>query len=458
MSEADNPFRGELLRPGNSGYDDARRVFNAMIDRHPRLIVRCVDDDDVRAGVAYARDRGLPLAIKGGGHSVAGTAMRDDGIVLDLSNMKHVLVDPTRRVVVAQAGLTLGELDRATSKYGFATPTGVVSVTGLSGLALGGGLGWLNGRHGLTCDNLISATVVLADGQQVVADADTNPDLYWAIRGGGGNFGVVTSFTLRLHEIGHVQSGGMGFVRRDARSALLAYHEIASSCPDDLTINASIYKNDDGSVGVGVGFCNLGEPATVEALLHPLLAVGPASSQVEMIPYTSLQTASDANFPEGRRHYWKSLSLCDISEPVIEAMLDCVGRMPSLASGIGFQQLHGLAAKIAPTDTAYAHRSNRYDTLILSQWQHRVDDEANITWTTNLFDAIRPFAAQGVYINNLGSEGNERIEEAYGPNMKRLGDIKRRLDPTNLFDSNQNISPAIPSIATGQEESCPTSS
>jgi FAD/FMN-containing dehydrogenase len=434
-------IQGQVLLPETTGYDRARRVFNAMIDRRPAAIVRCTGADDVAAGVLFARDHDLPLAVKGGGHGVAGNAVCDGGLVLDVSPMKHIRVDPAQRTVVAQAGVTLGDLDDATQAAGLATPTGVVSVTGLSGLALGGGLGWLNGLYGLTCDNLLAAEVVTASGDRIIADSEEHTDLFWALRGGGGNFGVVTSFRLSLHPVTTVLAGRLTFAPNAVRPALTAYQELALTAPDELTTMSSVFRA-DGEVGFAVIVCHVGSPAAGERLLRPLRAAGPVADVVEGMPYHVLQRSLDGGYPPGMQHYWKAGSLAALDERSIDVMLEFAGRMPSESSGVGLQQLHGAASRIGPTATAYAHRQARYDWLILSQWADPADSPQNIAWTREFFAAMRPSFADGVYVNNLGDEGDIRVRQAYGPNYERLVAVKTRYDPENVFRHNQNIAPA----------------
>jgi FAD/FMN-containing dehydrogenase len=441
MPDRDPQLRGQLLRPGDDGYDAARAVFNAMIDRRPELILRCVDADDVAAGIGRSRRDGLPLSVKCGGHSVAGTAVCDGGVMLDLSPMKRITLDLDAGTVTAQGGVTLGELDRTTSAHGLATPTGIVSVTGLSGLALGGGLGWLNGAYGLTCDNLVSAEVVTADGETITASADEHSDLFWALRGGGGNFGVVTSFTLRLHPVDEVLAGSLGFPAARAADALGAYHRLACDAPDELTVNASVYKTPDDEVGVAVSFCHLGTRAALDGLLRSLRALGPDTETVGVTRFVDVQSASDAGFPDGRLHYWKSASVSDLDAPAIATLLEGVKGMPSTTSGVGFQQLHGAASRVDATATAYAPRHRRYDLLVLSQWPDPANTAENVAWTNDVFAAMAPFVDHAVYVNNLGDEGTSRVREAYGPNYDRLADIKRIYDPTNVFRHNHNIPP-----------------
>lgn len=442
VRELTRSIKGQVIRPGDAGYDAARRVFNAMIDRHPALIIRCAGTADVIEGIGFAQAHKVPISVKGGGHSVAGTAISDGGVVLDLSAMRDAHVDPARRVAIVQPGLTLGDLDRATQTFGLATPTGVMSGTGLSGLALGGGVGWLNGLYGLTCDNLRAAEVVTAAGEVVSASEERNQDLLWGLRGGGGNLGVVTSFAFNLHPVDEVLAGSVTYSTKHAQDALRVYRELASGCPDGLGANASLFRTEDGDLEVGIGVCHAGSIARGEQLLEPLRRLGPKESTIQAMPYLELQRMPDAGFPPGRQHYWKSGYLTAIGDELIDILVEFVARMPSSASGVGLQQLHGAAGRVPATATAFPHRGDRYDCLILSQWADRADSSENIVWTRELFDAIRPYLADGVYVNNLGDDDQLRVRQAYGPNYRRLLELKRKYDPANFFRHNHNISPA----------------
>jgi hypothetical protein len=443
LRELELGVRGRVLRPSQPGYDRARRVFNAMIDRHPALIVRCQSADDAARAIAFARANELPLAVKGGGHGVAGYAVCDGGLVLDFSCMKRVFVDPARQVVTAQPGLTLGDLDGSTEPFGLATPTGIMSGTGLAGLALGGGLGWLNGRHGLTCDNLVGAEVVTAGGELVTVGPDQHPELFWALRGGSGNFGAVTAFTFTLHPIERVLGGAMTFTAAKARAALELYRELTTDCPDQLSANASVALDGDGDLQVSVMCCHCGPSAWGHRLLAPLRALGPAVDAVTQMSYRELQRLPDGGFPSGQQHYWRSGNVTEVSDPLIDVLLEFVALMPSRASGVGLQHMHGAAARVRPSATAYANRRAHYDCLILSQWPDRDSSVRNVTWTKELFDAIAPFITAGVYVNDLGDEGDARVRQAYGANYHRLATVKAEYDPTNLFAHNQNIKPAF---------------
>jgi hypothetical protein len=434
--------RGQLIRPEDDGYDTTRAVFNGMVDRRPALIVRCLGVADVVRGVEFARSHDLPLSIRGGGHSVAGKAVCDGGLMLDLSPMKGIRVDPSGRTAEAQAGLTLGEFDHETQAFGLATTLGVVSVTGIAGLTLGGGLGWLNGKHGLACDNLISADVVTADGRLLTTSEEENGDLFWGIRGGGGNFGVVTSFGYRLHPVEAVLGGGLSYPLSEAREVLRFYHGFASGCPDELSTAASLGVTPDGEGVVGVSVCYCGPPEEGERVLRPLREFGsPLADNIQPMAYTTLQGAPDAGFPPGRRHYWKSSYLKDLTDEAIEVMVGFVAEMPSPTTGVGLQQMHGAASRVEQTATAFPHRDEHYDFLILSQWADQAETERNVEWTRSFFEAMEPFFEEGVYVNNLGDEGEDRVKAAYGENYERLLALKGKYDPTNLFRLNQNIRP-----------------
>jgi FAD/FMN-containing dehydrogenase len=437
-------IRGELMRPGSDGYEQARRVFNAMIDRRPAAIVRCTSTDDVVAAVNHARQYELPLSVKGGGHSVAGTAVCEAGLMIDLSRMRGISVDPVARVAVAEPGLTLGDFDAATQAFGVATTTGVVSMTGIAGLTLGGGIGWLNGKHGLTCDNLVEAEVVTADGHVVVASPYDHADLFWGLRGGGGNFGVVTSFSFRLHRVSIVLAGGVTFSPTHAHDALRFYHQFARDIPDELTTSASVSLDSDQRPIVSIGVCYCGPIERGEELLRPLRdRTGVIADDIAPVSYAALQSSKDAGFPSGRQHYWKASFLRDLTDDAIEAVLRSFADPPSPFTGVGFQQMTGAASRVPTTATAFPHRDRHYDFLILSQWEDPADTSRNTEWTRMLFDAMTPVLEQGVYVNNLGGEeGVDRVKSAYGPNHDRLAAIKSTYDPSNLFRVNHNIAPA----------------
>jgi FAD/FMN-containing dehydrogenase len=437
--EFESGLRGEVVCPGDRGYDTARAVFNGMIDRSPLAVVRPVDASDVVHCITFVRRHDLPLSVRGGSHSVAGNAVRDGAVMLDLSGMKALRVDPATRRVRAGPGLTLGEFDRATQAFGLATTLGVVSTTGVAGLTLGGGLGWLNGRYGLACDNLISAEVATADGRLLRASAQENEDLFWAIRGGGGNFGVVTSFEYQLHPVDLVLAGGLSYPLEVAPRVLRFYDDFAKAAPDELSTAASL-----GAPMVSIMVCYCGPIDEGDQVLRPLRTFqSPVDDGIQPMPYTVLQSARDEGFPFGRRHYWKSGWLREVTDGAIETLMQFLPQMPSPASGVGLQQLHGVASRVAPSATAFPHRAEQYDFLIGAQWSEATDSDRNVQWTRALFEAMRPHLEESVYVNNLGDEGPGRVQAAYGENYPRLAAIKRTYDPDNLFRANQNIDPSM---------------
>lgn len=436
-------FRGELLRPEDAGYDAARQIFNAMIDKRPALIARCTRADDVVSAVNFARSNDLTVSVLGGGHSVAGKAVCDDGIVIDLSQMKGISVDEGRRTAVAEPGLRLGEFDRSTHAFGLATTLGIASDTGIAGLTLGGGLGWLNGKYGLACDNLLSAEVVTAGGDLLRAGADENPDLFWGLRGGGGNFGIVTSFEFQLHPVESVLGGMVLYPFEIARELLPFYLEYASACPDELSSALALLSGPDGSPLVAIVVCYSGDIGEGEGAVEPIRSFAtPVADSIQPMPYVALQSILDDGFPRGRRHYWKSSFARDLSADGIQIMTDFMSRKPSPFTICYLQQLHGAAARVPETETAFPHRLDQFDFAILSQWDDRSADDANIEWTRSFSDEMQPHLEDTVYVNNLGEGEEGRVKVAYGPNYDRLAELKRKYDPTNFFSMNQNIKPA----------------
>jgi FAD binding domain/Berberine and berberine like len=436
-------LRGQLLLPADDGYDTSRAVFNAMIDRRPLAVVRCADAVDVTRGIAFAREHGRPLSVRSGGHNVAGSAVLDGAVMLDLSGMKALTFDRDAETVRAEAGLTLGEFDGATQALGLATTLGVVSMTGIAGLTLGGGLGWLNGRFGLACDNLLNAEIVTADGELLRLGPGENEDLFWAIRGGGGNFGVVTAFTYRLHPVDLVLAGGLSYPLSAAPRVLPFYDEFVTAAPDELCTAASLALTPTGEATVSIAVCYSGPLDEGERVLRPLRTfLPPVEDTIQPMPYLVLQSAPDAGFPSGRLHYWKAGWLRSVTEGVVETLMRFVPAMPSPASGVGLQQMHGAASRVAPSATAFPHRAEQFDFLILSQWADPLESARNVEWTRALFEAMRPHLEDAVYVNNLGDEGPDRVRAAYGANFPRLAAVKRRVDPDNVFRGNQNITPA----------------
>jgi FAD/FMN-containing dehydrogenase len=442
-------FGGELLRPRDPGYDEARRVHNGMIDKHPALVARCRDAADAAAAVEFAREQGFELSIRGGGHNVAGTAVTDGGVMIDLSAMRRVEVDQSARTVRCEGGTTWGVLDRVTQRYGLAVTGGMISTTGVAGLTLGGGLGWLMGRHGLSADNLISAEVVVADGNVLHASGDENEGLFWAIRGGGGNFGVVSSFEYQLHPVGPVVTGGTVLHHfSDAGNLVRCYRDLTLDGPDDLTLNAALVHSPDGRGAklAGVVGCHAGSLGSGKRDFQPLLEFGhPVEVQLGPLEYTVLNSILDPLYPRGALNYWKSSFLRELSDQAIDTMVDLFATCPSPASSFVIENLHGAVTR-APIDaTAVPHRSAGYNFLITSVWRDPATSDENIAWTREAFAAMAPFTAPRRYVNYLADDetGADPVREAYGPNYERLASLKKLYDPTNLFRLNQNIIPAL---------------
>jgi FAD/FMN-containing dehydrogenase len=446
-------LRGALIRPDDPAYERARRVFNGLIDRRPSLIVRCAAADDVVEAVAFARAHELRVAVRGGGHNVAGNAVCDGGLVLDMSGMKDIRVDRTARTARADPGLTWGEFDRATQAHGLATTGGFISTTGIAGLTLGGGLGWLMRRHGLTCDNLVAAEVITADGRRVRAGGGANEDLLWGLRGGGGNFGVVTAFEYRLHPLGPVTAGTIHYPRARARAVLRFYRDYLLEAPDELGTSIALTTADGGEPVVYVVVCHCGPSAAAEPVVGPLRAFGaPLAVDIRPRPYRELQGLSDAGFPPGLLHYWKSAFLAELSDDAIEAIVDAAAGAPSPRSFSVIEHLGGAVARVDPDATAFAHRGRHFNLSILSIWEAAPATDANVAWARRYWRAVQPFAADAVYVNYLGDEGQERVVAAYGPaKYERLAALKARYDPTNFFRLNQNIRPAPPPPGEAQK-------
>jgi FAD/FMN-containing dehydrogenase len=363
--------------------------------------------------------------------------------MVDLGPMKACRVDPARRTARAEAGLTLAEFDHECQAFGLATTTGIVSPTGIAGLTLGGGIGWLNGRHGLACDNVVSADIVTADGQLRTASATEHADLFWAVRGGGGNVGIVTSFEYQLHPVGPVLGGGIAFPLAQGAHVLRFYAQFARDCPDELGVNAGIGTLPDGSSVVGVAVAWCGALDRGETALKPLRTfLTPLGDMIMPMRYVDLQRGGDAGFPPGRRHYWKAGFLRRLDAAAIDVLLDFAARRPSPHTQIGLQQMHGAAARVAPDATAFPHRRDQWDFLILSQWDRPDDDAANIAWTRALYASMTPHLERDVYVNDLGDDEGDRVGAAYGANYGRLAAIKATYDPENFFRANQNVAPA----------------
>jgi FAD/FMN-containing dehydrogenase len=435
-------LRGGLLQPADPGYDSARRIDNAMIDRRPALIVRCAGVADVLAAVRFARAQDLLVSVRAGGHNVAGNAMCDGGLVIDVSSMKGIRVDPFTRTVRAEAGVTWGDLDTETQAFGLATTGGVISTTGIAGLTLGGGVGWLNGRFGLACDNLIAADVVTADGRLLHASEDEHADLFWGLRGGGGNFGIVTSFEYRVHPLPPVLLSGPVFhPATRAREVLRFYREFSAGEPDELTTYAGLLTGPDGAPLVGLVPCYAGPPDQGEKVVERLRKFGPpAVDMIGAMPYVAVQRMFNDAFPPGRYNYWKSSLAPELSDQLLDTVVEHMARVPSPHSAVMVEHYHGAYSRPAPTATAYSHRRPTYDVVIIANWTDPADNARNIAWARELFAAVQPQLSAAAYVNFLDSDdGAERVRAAYGENYDRLVAVKRTYDPTNFFRMNQNV-------------------
>jgi FAD/FMN-containing dehydrogenase len=447
-------FRGELLLPSSPGYNTARRIWNGAIDRRPACIARCTGVADVVAAVRFARERELLVAVRSGGHGVGGHALCDGGLVIDLSPMKGIRVDPAERTARAEAGVLWGELDRETQHFGLATVGGIVTHTGIAGLTLGGGIGWLMRKHGAAVDNLLSVDVVTADGEIVTASEEENPDLFWAIRGGGGNFGIVTSFEYRLHPVGPIVLAGPVFHPiEDAPEVLRFYREFIAAAPDELTTIFELEmapplpflpEEVHGKPILMVGACYAGSPDEGAEVVRPLKQFGrPIGDSLEPKPYTALQSMFDPFVPHGWHRYWKSVELPPLTDGAIETLVEHASAQTSLKSYCIVLQLGGALARVGEDETAFSQRDAAHNVAINAVWtEEDPDGERHMAWARDFFDALQPHARERVYVNFLGEEGGDRVRQAYGARkFERLVELKRAYDPTNFFRLNQNIQP-----------------
>jgi len=453
IKQLKSKVRGEVLLPSDPGYDEARTIWNAMIDRRPGVIVRCAGAQDVVQAVRSAREHGLTLAVRGGGHNIAGNAVCDDGLMIDLTPMKSVRVDRARRTARMGPGVTLGEFDREAQAFGLATPLGINSTTGVAGLTLGGGFGWLSRRFGLTIDNLTSADVVTAAGELVKASAAENSDLFWAIRGGGGNFGVVTSFEFRLHEVGpEVLSGLIVHPLDAARDVLRFYRDFITSTPEEFVCWFVLRKAPPlpflpvdwhGKEILGLAVCYSGKIDEGERVAKPLRTFGrPLADVIAPTPFTAWQTVLDPLLTLGMRNYWKSHDFRELSDGLIDVFVDHARRIPDPQTEIAFAQLGGAVSRVPLEATAYTHRDAQFVLNVHGRWEDPAKDAKCIGWARELFRAAAPFATGGVYVNFLTQDEPDRVRAAYGANYDRLVGLKKKYDPENLFRVNQNIRPS----------------
>jgi FAD/FMN-containing dehydrogenase len=454
-------FQGELLTPEDAGYDTARTVFNAAINRRPALIARCASTEDVIAAVNLARDEQVPVSVRCSGHNIAGFAVCDDGVVIDLSPMKAIDVNPQARTVRVGAGLNWGEVNDALQPYDLAAAGGFVSVTGVSGLTLGGGLGWLVRKHGLALDNLLSAEVVLASGRRVIASASENDDLFWAIRGGGGNFGVVTSFEFRVHPTGTVLAGIVLHPAAAAAAAIREWRTFEGTSPDACTQGALLFHFPDdpsgpeplrGAALVGLGGVYAGPIEEGERVLQPLRDYGPPLADMfQPTPYNVAQRMADFLWPPGLHGYWKSSFLNGLSDGAIDTIVQYFAKVPSKHTVMVLEHNgDGAMDRVPENATAFGHRGWPYNLVVTSAWSDPAEAEKNIAWTRACFEALRPYAAPAAYVNYMGDEGPEGVRTAYGATkLARLMALKAKYDPRNQFRMNQNITPAAAAGSAG---------
>jgi FAD/FMN-containing dehydrogenase len=445
-------LRGPVLQPGDPGYDDARTIWNAMIDRRPALIARCSGTADVVSSVNFARENGLPLAVRGGGHNIAGSAICADGLVIDLSGMRDVHVDPRARLAWVSGGALLSDVDHETQSCGLAVPLGINSTTGAAGLTLGGGFGWLSRMHGLAVDNLVGAEVVTADGKRHWASPQDEPDLFWAIRGGGGNFGVVTLFQFALHPVGpEVTAGLVVFPASQGREVMRRYRDLVDVLPDQVSVWAVLRKAPPlpflapevhGTDIIALALFSPQAPDALAPVLDKVRGFGQAVGEhVGAMPYTAWQKAFDPLLAPGARNYWKSHNFTRLSDEAIDVVLRYAGAVPTPQCEIFLGLIGGKANTLPPGATAYPHRNVLFAMNVHGRWNEASEDDKVVSWAREFFAAAAPHAAGSVYINFLTQDEGARIHEAYGPNYQRLVDIKQRYDPDNLFRFNHNIRP-----------------
>jgi FAD/FMN-containing dehydrogenase len=440
-------FTGQLLRPSDPGYDDARKVHNGLVDKRPALIARCRGAADIVEAVNLARGLNLEVAVRGGGHNVAGRATVDSGVMIDLSPMRGIHVDPRTRTARAQGGLTWNEFNRETQLHGLATTGGVVSTTGIAGLTLGGGLGWLMGKHALALDNLRSVDLVLVDGRVVTASAEENADLFWGVRGGGGNFGVAASFEYGLHPIGPVVTGGLVAHPFSAAWDVLRFvRDATASLPDEFMVFAGLIHAPDGSGTklAAMVVCHCGPLGAGESAVQPIKRFGtPVMDVVGPMPYCEVNAMLDAAYPRGALNYWKSNFLAGLSDEAIRTMIDCFAKCPTPMGQVLLEHFHGAVTRVGVTDTAFPHRAPGYNLLVLAEWMNPLDTGACTAWARDSYAAMAPFMGAGRYANYLGEdEPGDPAAAAYGPNYRRLQQIKAKYDPENFFHLNQNVRPS----------------
>ncbi len=444
VEELRGSLRGELVCPSDTGYNEARSLWNAMFDKRPALIVRCAEVSDIISAVNFARTHSIPVAVRGGGHNVAGNGACDGGLMLDMSRLKSVHVDPVSRTARAEPGLTWGEFDRETQAFGLATTGGICSETGIAGVTLGGGYGWLMRKYGLALDNLISLDIVSADGQLRTASATENADLFFGVRGTHSNFGVVTSLEYRLHPVGPmVISGLVLHPLEKAGEVLRFYREYTSQAPEEMSAWAALLTSPDGHPMVAIVVCYIGPIEAGEQVARPLKEFGPpVMDMIQPMPYVKAQSLMDEAFPRGRYNYWKSNLLRELNDDAIDTLVEGFSNVASPYSSVLIEHLGGAVSRVGKQETAFSHRDAPYDLVIMPMWADPAESDQHIRWADELWQAMQPFSSGGVYVNYLSNEGEERIKSAYGTNYERLVALKNKYDPMNLFSFNQNIKPA----------------
>ncbi|MBV9281368.1 MAG: FAD-binding oxidoreductase [Chloroflexi bacterium] len=433
-----------MVRPGDESYDHARRHYNALIDKRPALIVQCAGVADVLDAVRFSRTHDVLVAVRGGGHNVAGRALLDGGMVIDLSPMKGIRVDPGRRTVRAEGGVTWGEFDRETQAFGMATTGGLVSSTGIAGFTLGGGLGWLMRRYGLACDNLLSVDLVTADGRFLTVSAEEHPNLFWGMRGAGPNFGIATALEYRLYPVGPVLAGRLVYPFARTREVFEVFREFTRAAPDELTSTLGLRTGPDGELVVGIFVCYSGPIVAGEKLLQPLRQYGrPLIDGVRPMAYREVQMLNDPLYPSGVCHYWKSNFLQGLDGDAIDTIIDHVSAVSSPLTGVVIEHLGGAVARVGPDETAFGHRQAAYDLLITSLWTDPTESERHIQWTRQFWEAMQPFSTGGTYVNYL--DAGRPADAAYDAAIyQRLVALKRTYDPTNFFRLNVNVRPDVP--------------
>jgi len=446
LDELRSSISGQILQPDDGGYDEARRVHNGLIDRRPAIIVRCRSAADAAAALRFARAEGLDVSVRGGGHNVAGRAVADDAVMIDLAEMKGIQVDPDAQTVRAEGGVLWGELNDATAQHGLAVTGGAISTTGIAGLTLGGGLGWLMARYGLAADNLVSVELVTADGAITEVTEASDADLLWALRGGGGNFGIATALTYRLHPLRMVTGGLIAHPIDAAKDMLRFYRDAVADAPDELEVFAALVFAPDGS-GTRLAamiVCHSGDPEQAQRDLAPLIGWGsPLVVQVGEMPYPDMNRILDDGFPTGSLNYWLSSFTEGLSDDLIDVAIDRFGSIPSTMSGILFEHFHGAVTRIRATETAVPHREPGWNLVLPSVWLDPAETDANVAWTRDTHAALRAHLSDRRWLNYLADDqGADAVRAAYGPNWDRLVEIKRRVDPDNVFHRNHNIPPA----------------